>query len=318
MGRGSWWRWRTVTVAVTTAAMANTTPTDHKRKSPVDCKSIPTPADRSRPESDWLAQANRLVGSDPVRSELPLLAWSSKLQKYSHQVYKGPQRFWFWSHGGSETLLLDQNQLKTHIRATQRICSANPISAEDLSSSWTPLSMLSRPYVRFATLPAGGAEEPLTDGRPQKERNCIHRQKHLVSMATGRVVEVYLDLLSQPCRAVHILLTRTKIPHRVHSVALRKGEHRTSEFSKLNPMQKVPVLVDGGFVLTESDAILKYLATTFDIPEHWYPWQPERRARVDEYMAWHHSNTRPHAAKVFILEVNLKLSLDLKRNNLEL
>uniref|UniRef100_A0A3B5LWF3 GST N-terminal domain-containing protein n=1 Tax=Xiphophorus couchianus TaxID=32473 RepID=A0A3B5LWF3_9TELE len=121
-------------------------------------------------------------------------------------------------------------------------------------------------------------------------------------MATGRVVEVYLDLLSQPCRAVHILLTRTKIPHRVHSVALRKGEHRTSEFSKLNPMQKVPVLVDGGFVLTESDAILKYLATTFDIPEHWYPWQPERRARVDEYTAWHHSNTRPHAAKVFILE----------------
>uniref|UniRef100_A0A3B5M6C7 GST N-terminal domain-containing protein n=1 Tax=Xiphophorus couchianus TaxID=32473 RepID=A0A3B5M6C7_9TELE len=119
-------------------------------------------------------------------------------------------------------------------------------------------------------------------------------------MATGRVVEVYLDLLSQPCRAVHILLTRTKIPHRVHSVALRKGEHRTSEFSKLNPMQKVPVLVDGGFVLTESDAILKYLATTFDIPEHWYPWQPERRARVDEYTAWHHSNTRPHAAKVDI------------------
>ncbi|XP_023199413.1 glutathione S-transferase theta-1-like isoform X1 [Xiphophorus maculatus] len=128
-------------------------------------------------------------------------------------------------------------------------------------------------------------------------------------MATGRLVEVYLDLLSQPCRAVHILLTRTKIPHRVHSVALRKGEHRTSEFSKLNPMQKVPVLVDGGFVLTESDAILKYLATTFDIPEHWYPWQPERRARVDEYMAWHHSNTRPHAAKVFILEVNLKVLL---------
>lgn len=43
-------------------------------------------------------------------------------------------------------------------------------------------------------------------------------------MATGRLVEVYLDLLSQPCRAVHILLTCTKIPHRVRTVALRKGE----------------------------------------------------------------------------------------------
>lgn len=70
-------------------------------------------------------------------------------------------------------------------------------------------------------------------------------------------------------------------------------------------MQKVPVLVDDSFVLTESDAILKYLANKYDIPDHWYPRQPERRARVDEYTAWHHSYTRPHAAKVFILEVML-------------
>ncbi|XP_039979111.1 glutathione S-transferase theta-2 isoform X2 [Xiphias gladius] len=83
------------------------------------------------------------------------------------------------------------------------------------------------------------------------------------------------------------------------------GENKTSDFTKLNPMQKVPVMVDNGFVLTESDAILKYLATNYDVPEHWYPRQPQMRARVDEYTAWHHSNTRPHAAKVFMLEVLL-------------
>ncbi|GAA6219209.1 glutathione S-transferase theta-1-like, partial [Lates japonicus] len=101
------------------------------------------------------------------------------------------------------------------------------------------------------------------------------------------------------------LLNCTKIPHRVRTVALRRGENRNPDFTKLNPMQKVPVMVDDGFVLTESDAILKYLATKYDVPEHWYPRQPERRARVDEYTAWHHSNTRPHAAKVFITEVLL-------------
>uniref|UniRef100_A0A1A8PWL6 glutathione transferase n=3 Tax=Nothobranchius TaxID=28779 RepID=A0A1A8PWL6_9TELE len=126
-----------------------------------------------------------------------------------------------------------------------------------------------------------------------------------ISMATGRPVQVYLDLLSQPCRAVYILLTCTKIPHKVHAVALRKGEHRTPEFTNMNLMQKVPVLVDSGFILTESDAILKYLATQYDVPEHWYPRQPQQRARVDEYTAWHHTNTRAHAAKVFILEVLL-------------
>lgn len=45
-------------------------------------------------------------------------------------------------------------------------------------------------------------------------------------MAAARVLEVYLDLLSQPCRALHILLTCTRIPHTVRTVALRKGEHR--------------------------------------------------------------------------------------------
>ncbi|XP_070821009.1 glutathione S-transferase theta-2 [Chaetodon trifascialis] len=124
-------------------------------------------------------------------------------------------------------------------------------------------------------------------------------------MAARQLVEVYLDLLSQPCRALHILLNCNKVPHTVRAVALRKGEHRTPEFTKLNPMQKVPVMVVNGFVLTESDAIMKYLATKYDIPEHWYPRQPERRARVDEYTAWHHNNTRPHATKVFILEVLL-------------
>ncbi|XP_062310254.1 glutathione S-transferase theta-2 [Osmerus eperlanus] len=124
-------------------------------------------------------------------------------------------------------------------------------------------------------------------------------------MAGRRGLDIYLDLLSQPCRAIHILVNVNKIPHTLKTVALRKGEQKTPDFAKLNPMQKVPVIDDNGFVLTESDAILKYLATKYHVPDHWYPKQPERRARVDEYTAWHHTNTRPQAAKVFLLEVLL-------------
>jgi len=38
-----------------------------------------------------------------------------------------------------------------------------------------------------------------------------------------------------------------------------KGETRTEEFLKLNPASKVPVLVMGDKVLTESIAIMEYL-----------------------------------------------------------
>ncbi len=47
------------------------------------------------------------------------------------------------------------------------------------------------------------------------------------------------------------------------NVELTKGEHHTSEFLRLNPAAKVPVLVDGDLVLNESAAIVIYLAEKY-------------------------------------------------------
>jgi glutathione S-transferase len=46
-------------------------------------------------------------------------------------------------------------------------------------------------------------------------------------------------------------------------VNLRAGEHRRPEFLALNPAGKLPVLVDGDNVITESAAIVLYLAEKF-------------------------------------------------------
>src|SRR6185369_7274797 len=46
-------------------------------------------------------------------------------------------------------------------------------------------------------------------------------------------------------------------------VNLDAGEQKRPEFLALNPHGKIPVLVDGAFVLPESDAILWYIAETF-------------------------------------------------------
>jgi glutathione S-transferase len=67
------------------------------------------------------------------------------------------------------------------------------------------------------------------------------------------------------------------------TVNLAKGEHTRPEFRSLNPAGKLPVLVDDDFVLTESVAIVVYLAEKYPRPRL-LPDDARERAELNRWM----------------------------------
>ncbi|EHB04749.1 Glutathione S-transferase theta-2 [Heterocephalus glaber] len=93
-----------------------------------------------------------------------------------------------------------------------------------------------------------------------------------------------------PC--AHFLLTSSS-----------SGQHLNKKFFQVNSLQKVPVLKDGDFLLTErpleplppklrvpSSAILIYQSYKCQVADHWYPPDLQASARIHEYLGWHADN----------------------------
>lgn len=89
---------------------------------------------------------------------------------------------------------------------------------------------------------------------------------------------------------VVIALEELGLPYELKAVNLRKDEQKADGFLSLNPNGKVPVLVDDGFVLAESAAILVHLA---EKTGRLLPTSGEARARVFEQLFFHASALSP-------------------------
>jgi len=61
-------------------------------------------------------------------------------------------------------------------------------------------------------------------------------------------------------RKVSIALEELALPYAVHAVNLKAAEQKTPEFLAINPNGRIPAIVDDGFAVFESGAILLYLA----------------------------------------------------------
>jgi len=113
------------------------------------------------------------------------------------------------------------------------------------------------------------------------------------------ILKIYGDKISQPTRSVLLFCELNNIPYIFIPVILAKNEQiKNKEFLKVNPFGKIPAISFSNsngkdFNLAESCTILRFLSEVFNVEDKWYPKSDIfRKSLIDQYLDWHHSNTR--------------------------
>jgi glutathione S-transferase len=105
-------------------------------------------------------------------------------------------------------------------------------------------------------------------------------------------MKLYMNLGSPNVRRVRFTAAVLGIQLEEKKLDFAKGEHKNPEYLAINPNGAVPTLVDGDFVLTESRAIMQYLASKK--PESGLlPHDEQARADVMRWQFWDAAHFSP-------------------------
>jgi glutathione S-transferase len=77
------------------------------------------------------------------------------------------------------------------------------------------------------------------------------------------MLKLYDHPLSGNCYKVRLALSQLGVEYEKEYLDIFKGEQHSSGYQSVNPNRKIPVLIDGGFHMWESNAILLYIGRKY-------------------------------------------------------
>jgi len=113
-------------------------------------------------------------------------------------------------------------------------------------------------------------------------------------------VKIYADPITVNCRKVLAGLDLIGAPFELNHVDYFKAEQKEPAYLAINPNAALPAMVDGDFVLWESNAILQYAADKVG-NEAAYPRDLKTRADINRWLLWESSSWFP-SCYVFLVE----------------
>ncbi|MGZ3419024.1 MAG: glutathione S-transferase family protein [Polyangiales bacterium] len=109
--------------------------------------------------------------------------------------------------------------------------------------------------------------------------------------------------MSPNTRRAMLGLEESGLEYELSPVDLMSGAHKHADYLALNPTGRVPVLVDGDFVLWESNAILEYVAAQSN--KGLGPRDARERGEISRWMFMNAAHLSPAFAHVFAHTIRL-------------
>lgn len=98
-------------------------------------------------------------------------------------------------------------------------------------------------------------------------------------------IRLYGHPLSGHTHRARVMLSLLGLAFKEVDVDLLGGEQRRPEFLARNAFGQVPVIEDGQLTVADSNAILVYLALTYDPKRFWLPVEPAAQAQVQRWLS---------------------------------
>lgn len=130
------------------------------------------------------------------------------------------------------------------------------------------------------------------------------------------MLQIYALDLSSPSLKVLYVANYLGLEYDRKKINIPAGEGQTPEYKKIHPAGKVPVIIDDGFTLFESGAIIRYLADRADAPI--YPKDLKKRAIVDQWMDYVTSHIQNGVGRVLYNKIIApKIGKDVDENSMK-
>lgn len=97
-------------------------------------------------------------------------------------------------------------------------------------------------------------------------------------------IKLYRHPKSGHCHRVELMLALLGLDYETIDLDLAEGEHKQTDFLKISPFGLVPAIDDNGYTLSDSNAILVYLAKQYANSESWIPETAKDAAEVQRWL----------------------------------